>query len=115
MVQGGGLLPGLKEKPVQPAIKNEASNKLKNTIGTLAMARTSEVDSATCQFFINVNDNDFLNHQNNSAQGYGYAVFGKVLEGMDFINLLKRQPTHTVYYYSDVPVHNIIIKKTTKL
>jgi peptidyl-prolyl cis-trans isomerase A (cyclophilin A) len=83
MAQGGGFTADMKQKPTNPPIKNEAGNGLKNERGTIAMARTMIVDSATAQFFINVADNSFLNHRDNSMQGYGYAVFGKVLEGMD--------------------------------
>ncbi|MBT3260730.1 peptidylprolyl isomerase [bacterium] len=115
MIQGGGFESGLKEKENKAPIKNEADNGVNNKIGTLAMARTQIVDSATSQFFINVNDNDFLNHQNTSPQGYGYAVFGKVIEGMDLVNKIKNVDTTSVSHYDDVPVDDVVIKNVTLL
>lgn len=109
MIQGGGFNADLKEKSTKAPIKNEATNGLKNTRGTLAMARTAVVDSATAQFFINVVDNDFLNHRNTSMQGYGYAVFGKVLEGMDVVD--KIAAVKTAYKsMPDMPEKNVVIK-----
>lgn len=109
MIQGGGFTADLKEKSTKAPIKNEATNGLKNTRGTLAMARTSVVDSATAQFFINVVDNAFLNHRNTGMQGYGYAVFGKVLEGMDVVD--KIAAVKTVYKtMPDMPEKNVVIK-----
>ena len=87
MVQGGGFVPGMEQKEVNDPIKNEANNGLSNKIGTLAMARTPDPHSATAQFFINVNNNDFLNHSSETSQGWGYCVFAEVVEGMDVVNL----------------------------
>jgi cyclophilin family peptidyl-prolyl cis-trans isomerase len=111
MIQGGGFTPDMTEKPTRPPIKNEAGNGLSNDLGTLAMARTSVVDSATAQFFINVTDNPFLNHTDNSDQGYGYAVFGKVVSGMDVVNKIKIVPTGVAPNgMGDVPLTPVIIK-----
>jgi len=111
MIQGGGFTPDMSEKPTRAPIKNEAGNGLSNDLGTLAMARTSVVDSATAQFFINVTDNPFLNHTDNSDQGYGYAVFGKVINGMDVVNKIKNVPTGVAPNgMGDVPVTPVIIK-----
>jgi len=109
MVQGGGLTPGLNEKMPLSPIKNEAGNGLLNTRGTVAMARTNVVDSATAQFFVNVADNPFLDHKDNSAQGYGYCVFGKVIEGMDVADQIVGVTRHSVGYYDDVPVEDVTI------
>ena len=106
MIQGGGMDASLKEKPTGPAIKNEASNGLKNTRGTLAMARTSNPNSATSQFFINVADNSFLNA---SATDAGYAVFGKVIKGMDVVDKIVKVPTTTIDAYQNVPKQPIKI------
>src|SRR3972149_8867242 len=89
MIQGGGFTADMQQKRVKAPIKNEAGNGLKNMTGTMAMARTNVVDSATAQFFINVVDNDFLDHQNTTSQGFGYAVFGKVIQGMDVVEKIK--------------------------
>lgn len=113
MIQGGGFEPGLKEKKTNDPIKNEATNGLKNERGTIAMARTQIVDSATSQFFINVNDNDFLNHKNSSPQNYGYAVFGKVIDELNVIDQIKSVKTASVPPYDDVPVSDIVIDKVT--
>lgn len=113
MVQGGGFDESFNEKGVKAPIKNEADNGLKNKRGTLAMARTSVVDSATAQFFINVVDNDFLDHKGNSPDQYGYAVFGKVIEGMDVVDKIEKVKTGSKGFHQDVPVENIIIKKAT--
>lgn len=111
MVQGGGLTENLREKPNNKApIKNEAENGLKNDRGSLAMARTRVVDSATSQFFINVEDNDFLNHTSPTPQGFGYAVFGKVLEGMDVVDAMCQVKTTSKGLHQDVPVETILIK-----
>lgn len=115
MIQGGGMTPGLKEKPTQAPIKNEAANGLSNERGTIAMARTQVVDSATAQFFINVKDNAFLDHRNNTINGFGYCVFGKVVEGMDVADKIVAQPTKTVGYYDDVPVADIVIVKAQRI
>ena len=113
MIQGGGMDPQMKEKKNQGPIKNEASNGLKNDVGTVAMARTNVVDSATSQFFINVKNNDFLNHRAKTAQGYGYAVFGKVTEGMDVVDKIRAVPTGNMSMFQDVPVKPITITKAT--
>ena len=93
MIQGGGMTAGMKQKPTLDEIENEANNGLKNDRGTIAMARTSDPHSATAQFFINVNDNDFLNHSAPTPQGWGYAVFGKVSNGMDVVDSIKKVQT----------------------
>jgi cyclophilin family peptidyl-prolyl cis-trans isomerase len=114
MIQGGGFTSDMKEKrPAHPPIKNEAGNGLKNERGTVAMARTGIVDSATAQFFINVVNNDFLNHANNSPQGFGYAVFGKVIEGMDVVDKIRSVPTGNVRMFSDVPKEPVSILKAS--
>ncbi len=109
MIQGGGMEPGMKQKTTRSPIRNEATNGLKNKTGTIAMARTSVVDSATSQFFINCQDNAFLDHKDTSAQGYGYAVFGQVIEGMDVVRKIEKAPTGTKGMYRDVPVEDILI------
>jgi len=109
MVQGGGLDENLENRQTRPPIKNEADNGLKNDMYTVAMARTNDPDSATAQFFVNVADNQFLNHQSKTAQGWGYAVFGKVVEGMDVVDKMKAVPTTTKSPYDDVPVEAIVI------
>lgn len=110
MIQGGGLDENLKPKKTHEPIKNEAASDLKNVRGTIAMARTNVVDSATSQFFINVADNDFLDHQDNSTKGFGYAVFGKVVDGMDVVDRIEKTKTKTVGPHQDVPVKPIIIQ-----
>jgi len=110
MIQGGGFTADLNRKQTNPPIKNEADNGLKNQSGTLAMARTSVVDSATSQFFINVIDNDFLNHRDKTPQGYGYAVFGKVIEGMEVVGRIAAVKTGTQKGLRDVPETTVIIK-----
>ncbi len=109
MVQGGGFTPGIKQKQTMAPIVNEAKNGLKNLKGTLAMARTNVIDSATSQFFINTQDNAFLDFRSADASGYGYAVFGKVLEGMDIVEAMSRVKTQTVDYYENVPAEDIVI------
>ncbi|MDO6385148.1 MULTISPECIES: peptidylprolyl isomerase [Uliginosibacterium] len=111
MIQGGGMLPDMSQKPTQAPIKNEANNGLKNERGTIAMARTSDPHSATAQFFINTVDNDFLNFRNESVQGWGYTVFGKVVEGMDVVDLIRAVKTGRSGYHSDVPVEAVVITK----
>ncbi len=113
MIQGGGFESGLAQKPNGKPIENEADNGLTNDAGTLAMARTSDPHSATSQFFINVSDNTFLNHKNKTAQGWGYAVFGKVSAGMDVVNKIKQCKTTSKSGHQDVPVDEIIITATT--
>jgi peptidyl-prolyl cis-trans isomerase A (cyclophilin A) len=110
MIQGGGFTADLAQKPTKAPIKNEAGNGLKNDRGTLAMARTGIVDSATAQFFINVKNNDFLNHRDNSPQGFGYAVFGKVVEGMDVVDKIAASKTGMQKGFADVPVTPVTIK-----
>jgi peptidyl-prolyl cis-trans isomerase B (cyclophilin B) len=110
MIQGGGFEPGMKEKATRAPIANEADNGLKNETGTLAMARTMDPDSASAQFFINVNDNDFLNHSAKTAQGWGYAVFAKVTEGMDVVNKIKEVSTTSAAGHQDVPAEDVIIE-----
>ena len=111
VVQGGGFEPGLRQKETNAPIKNEATNGLKNTRGTLSMARTNVVDSATSQFFINVVDNAFLDHQDTSPQGYGYAVFAAVVDGMDVVDAIVSQPTGSVGGFQDVPTTDVVITK----
>jgi len=109
MIQGGGFDKDMKEKPTGAPIKNEADNGLKNESGTLAMARTNVVDSATAQFFINVADNAFLNHRDKSEAGYGYAVFGKVTKGMPVVNKIKMVKTGIRGMMEDVPLEPVVI------
>ena len=111
MVQGGGFEPGLKQKPVRTAIENEAGNGLKNDAYTVAMARTSDPHSATAQFFFNVVNNNFLNFRAASADGFGYCVFGKVVEGRDVIDKIKAVPTGNRGFHQDVPAEDVVIKK----
>ncbi len=113
MIQGGGFEPGMKQKPTKAQIKNEANNGLKNTTGTIAMARTTDPHSATAQFFINVADNDFLNFKSESPQGWGYAVFGKVTDGMDVVNKIKGVKTGTSGFHQDVPKEDVVIQSVT--
>ena len=110
MIQGGGFEQGLVEKPSNEPIQNEARNGLSNITGTLAMARTSEPHSASSQFFINVNDNLFLDHKSETVQGWGYAVFGKVTEGMETIDKIKVSKTNSQSGHQDVPEEDVIIK-----
>ena len=110
MIQGGGFTPDMRQKETKPPIINEAGNGLKNLRGTIAMARTSEVNSATSQFFINVVDNPFLDHRDETPKGFGYAVFGKVVEGMDVVDRIKAVKTTTKGYYRNVPVEPVIIQ-----
>jgi cyclophilin family peptidyl-prolyl cis-trans isomerase len=109
MIQGGGFDSGMSQKKTSSPIKNEAANGLKNVIGSVAMARTNVVDSATSQFFINVKDNDFLNHKNTSPDGYGYAVFGQVIEGMDVVQKIEKVKTGNRGMHQDVPVQAVVI------
>ena len=111
MIQGGGFEPGMKQKPCAAPIENEANNGLHNDIYTVAMARTSDPHSATAQFFINTTDNSFLNHSSPTPQGWGYAVFGKVVEGMDVVDQIRAVKTGRSGYHSDVPVEAIVITK----
>ncbi len=110
MIQGGGFESGLKQKDNGAQIENEADNGLSNLIGTLAMARTSAPHSATSQFFINVGDNHFLNHSGKTDQGWGYAVFGKVTDGMEVVNKIKVCETTSMGGHQDVPVNEVVIE-----
>lgn len=111
MIQGGGFEPGLKQKPTDAPIANEANNGLKNDTYTIAMARTNDPHSATTQFFINVNDNEFLNHSSPTPQGWGYAVFGKVVEGQDIVDKIKAVKTGSKGFHQDVPNDDVVIEK----
>jgi peptidyl-prolyl cis-trans isomerase B (cyclophilin B) len=110
MIQGGGMTPDMREKPNRGPIRNEAGNGLKNDRGTVAMARTQVVDSATSQFFINVADNEFLNHRDQTARGYGYAVFGKVIEGMDVADKIVSVPSGRTGMHENVPREAVVIR-----
>ncbi len=113
MIQGGGFGPDMKQKATKAPIKNEAGNGVKNELGTIAMARTSDVDSATAQFFINVKDNDFLNHRDQSMQGFGYCAFGKVIEGIKVVQKIEGVPTGSKGMHEDLPVEPVVIKSVT--
>ena len=113
MVQGGGFTPEMRQKPTLPPIRNEAANGLKNLRGTVAMARTMVVDSATSQFFINLVDYAFLDYRAPNPQGFGYAVFGHVTQGMDVVDQIARVKTGRRGPFSDVPVEPVLIKKVT--
>jgi len=115
MIQGGGFTPNMEQKKTKDPIKNEAKNGLLNEVGTIAMARTNIVDSATSQFFINVNNNDFLDHKGDNPSGFGYAVFGKVVEGMPVVNRIKAASTTNKSGSQDVPTEPIIIKKVKRV
>jgi peptidyl-prolyl cis-trans isomerase A (cyclophilin A) len=110
MIQGGGFTADMNEKPTKAPVKNEAGNGLKNDRGTLAMARTNIVDSATAQFFINVIDNDFLNHRDETVRGFGYAVFGKVIDGMAVVDKIAATRTGMKNGFPDVPATPVVIK-----
>ena len=111
MIQGGGFEPGMKQKPTEAPVKNEADNKLKNDNYTVAMARTSDPHSASAQFFINVADNSFLNHTAPTTQGWGYCVFGKVVEGKDVVDKIKGVKTGSRGGHQDVPAEDVVIDK----
>jgi len=111
MIQGGGFEPGMSQKPTGAEIENEANNGLKNDKYTVAMARTNAPHSATAQFFINVADNSFLNHTAPSAQGWGYAVFGKVVGGQDIVEKIKAVKTGRKGFHDDVPLEDVVIEK----
>ena len=115
MIQGGGMEPGMAQKKTDAPIENEANNGLKNAIYTVAMARTGDPHSATAQFFINVADNGFLNHTAPSAQGWGYAVFGKVVAGNEVVDKIKAVKTSRRGYHDDVPVDDVVITKAVAL
>ena len=111
MVQGGGFEPGMKQKPTQGEIQNEANNGLKNDKYTVAMARTSAPHSASAQFFINATNNDFLNFKSESAQGWGYAVFGKVVAGTEVVDQIEKVKTGRKGFHDDVPLEDVMITK----
>ncbi len=113
MIQGGGFTPDMAQKPTMAPVKNEARSDVGNERGTIAMARTMVVDSATAQFFINVVDNPSLNHMDNTAPGYGYAVFGKVIDGMDVVDKIKDVATVTRGPFQNVPVTPVVIESAT--
>ena len=111
MIQGGGFEPGMKQKPTQAPIQNEAANGLKNEAYTIAMARTADVHSATSQFFINVANNGFLNYKSPIPQGFGYCVFGKVVEGQDVVDKIKKVKTGDYAGHQNVPLEDVVIQK----
>jgi peptidyl-prolyl cis-trans isomerase B (cyclophilin B) len=111
MIQGGGMEPGMNQKETRDPIENEAGNGLKNVRGSIAMARTNDPHSATAQFFINVVDNDFLDFRAPSGQGWGYCVFGQVVEGMDVVDKIRAVATGNKGFHQDVPKEDVIIEK----
>jgi peptidyl-prolyl cis-trans isomerase B (cyclophilin B) len=111
MIQGGGMEPGMSQKPCRAPIENEAANGLKNKRGTVAMARTNDPHSATAQFFINTVDNDFLDFKAPSGQGWGYCVFGEVIDGLDVVDKIRAVRTGNKGFHQDVPVEDVIIEK----
>ena len=115
MVQGGGFEPGMKQKPTKGEIQNEANNGLKNDKYTIAMARTSAPHSASAQFFINGTDNDFLNFKSGSAQGWGYAVFGKVVAGSEVVDAIEKVKTGRKGFHDDVPLEDVVITKAVEV
>jgi peptidyl-prolyl cis-trans isomerase B (cyclophilin B) len=114
MIQGGGFTPDMKQKPTKAPVRNEARTDVPNKRGTVAMARTNVVDSATAQFFINVKDNDFLNHRDETPEGFGYCVFGKVTEGMDVVDKIRKVRTGEVRGFDDVPLEPVVIKSVRR-
>ena len=115
VIQGGGFTADMTQKPTKPPIQNEADNGLKNARGTLSMARTSDPNSASSQFFINLSDNAALDHKGKSQQGWGYAVFGRVVEGMDVVDQIAQVRTGRKGYFDDVPVEPIVVRKAQVL
>jgi cyclophilin family peptidyl-prolyl cis-trans isomerase len=115
VIQGGGLTADFVTKKTKPPIKNEANNGLKNLRGTIAMARTSDINSATCQFFINLVDNPFLDHRDDTPEGFGYAVFGRVVSGLEVVDAIGNSPTMTYRGYRDVPRETITIISITRI
>ena len=113
MIQGGGFTPDMEQKDTKDPIENEADNGVANEAGTIAMAHTQDPHSATAQFFINVNNNDFLNHSAKNVNGWGYCAFGKVVEGMDVVEKIKAVKTGNHGYHQDVPVEPVIIESAT--
>jgi peptidyl-prolyl cis-trans isomerase B (cyclophilin B) len=114
MIQGGGFEPGMRQKPTRAPVENEATNGLKNACYSLAMARTNDPHSASAQFFINVKDNDFLNHTSPNGQGWGYCVFGKVVKGQDVVDRIKSVRTTRVGMHQDIPEEDVIILKAVE-
>lgn len=112
MIQGGGMTADMQQKPTEKPVENEADNGVANDAGTIAMARTNDPHSATAQFFINVNNNEFLNHSSKTSSGWGYCVFGKVVEGMDVVEKIKQVRTGNHGYHQDVPLEPVIITST---
>ncbi|MEH6374835.1 peptidylprolyl isomerase [Streptomyces sp. KLMMK] len=115
MIQGGGFTPDMQQKPANAPIENEANNGLQNNRGTVAMARTNDPHSASAQFFINTVDNDFLNHSSPTPQGWGYAVFGKVVEGADVVDAIRDVRTANKGFHQDVPVEPVIIERAERV
>jgi cyclophilin family peptidyl-prolyl cis-trans isomerase len=115
VIQGGGFTSDLVQKPTDPPIKNEAKNGLRNERATIAMARTHIIDSATSQFFINLKDNDFLNHRDETPSGYGYAVFGRVIQGMEVVDRIAEVPTGIAQGMRDVPLTPVVIQKIRRI
>ena len=115
MIQGGGFEPGMKQKPTRAPVDNEAANGLKNDIYTVAMARTNDPHSATAQFFINIKNNDFLNFSSPNGNGWGYCVFGKVVDGTDVVDKIKAVKTGSSGFHQDVPVQDVVIQKAEVL
>jgi peptidyl-prolyl cis-trans isomerase B (cyclophilin B) len=115
MIQGGGFEPGMKQKPTKGEIQNEANNGLKNDKYTIAMARTSAPHSASAQFFINGTDNDFLNFKSESPQGWGYAVFGKVVAGSEVVDAIEKVKTGRKGFHDDVPLEDVVITKAVEV
>lgn len=113
MIQGGGMTADMEQKETKAPVENEANNGVKNELGTVAMARTNDPHSATAQFFINVNNNDFLNFSSETVNGWGYCVFGKVTAGMDVVEKIKAVRTGNHGYHQDVPVEAVVIEKAT--
>ena len=115
MIQGGGFDASMEQKPTAPPIRNEANNGKGNLRGTIAMARTNDPHSATCQFFINVVDNDFLNYRSDDIRGYGYCVFGQVVEGMETVDAIRKVKTGSFGYFADVPKETVTIKSVVRI
>jgi peptidyl-prolyl cis-trans isomerase B (cyclophilin B) len=115
MIQGGGMEPGMRQKPTRATIANEAANGLKNSRYSVAMARTSEPHSASSQFFINVADNDFLDYKGPSPQGWGYCVFGKVVAGQDVVDRIKAVPTGNSGFHQDVPKQDVVLTRAEEV
>ena len=111
MIQGGGFTPGMKQKPTKAPIENEAGNGLKNAHGTVAMARTNDPHSATAQFFINIADNEFLDFKSASGSGWGYCVFGRVVDGLEVVEKIRNVRTGSSGFHQDVPVDDVIIER----